>query len=43
MKLGSIYIDPEAKEQYKEWRNSGSPRPKIKTQTSSSKVLASDI
>jgi histone-lysine N-methyltransferase SETMAR len=41
MKLGSI-CDPETKEQSKEWRQSGSSRPKnIKTQKSSSKVLAS--
>jgi hypothetical protein len=43
MKVGSIYIyDPETKEQSKEWRHSGSLRPKkFKTQKSSSKVLAS--
>jgi hypothetical protein len=39
--LDPIY-DPETKEQSKEWRHSGSPRPKkFKTQKSSSKVLAS--
>jgi hypothetical protein len=33
---------PETKEQFREWRHSGSPRPKkFKTQKSSSKVLAS--
>jgi hypothetical protein len=33
--------DPETKEEYKEWRHSGFPRPKkFKTQKSSTKMLA---
>jgi hypothetical protein len=41
MKFGSIY-DPETKEQSKEWRHNGSPRPKkIKTQKSLSRMFAS--